>query len=137
MFLVAKTPMPRARNEMPYALSGTLRKIIKAIFIALIALVIIIYSYFQTKNLINGPEITILSPANGSVLTDSLITLEGTTKNISKISVNDRPILIDQKGSFREQLVVPLGYTIISVKGIDRFGKEKEVTLEIVLKEKK
>ncbi|MEK7593582.1 MAG: hypothetical protein AAB471_00270 [Patescibacteria group bacterium] len=134
MFLVAKTPTPEARNEMPYALSGPLRKIIKVVFVALIALVIIVYSYFQTKNLINGPGITILSPANGSVLTDSLITLEGTTKNISKISVNDRPILIDQKGNFREQLVVPLGYTIISVKGIDRFGKEKEATLEIVRK---
>ena len=88
----------------------------------------------QNKNLITGPRIAIFAPANGGVVTDSLITLEGTTKNISKISVNDRPILIDQKGNFREQLVVPLGYTIISVKGIDRFGKEKEATLEIVRK---
>ena len=51
MFLVAKTPTPEARNEMPYALSGPLRKIIKVVFVALIALVIIVYSYFQTKNL--------------------------------------------------------------------------------------
>ena len=97
MFLVAKTPTPEARNEMPYALSAPLRKIIKVVFVALIALVIIVYSYFQTKNLITGPRIAIFAPANGGVVTDSLITLEGTTKNISKISVNDRPILIDQK----------------------------------------
>lgn len=116
---------------MPRALRQTL----KIIFIALIAIIIIVYSYLETINLIRGPKITILNPSNGSVVADSLINLEGTSKNISKISVNDRPILIDQKGNFRDELVVSIGYNVISVKGSDRFGKEKEATLEIVRQE--
>lgn len=112
------------------------RQTLKIISIALIAIIIIVYSYLEIRNLIAGPEITILSPENGSTVTDSLITLLGASKNISKISVNDRPILIDQRGNFREQLVIPIGYTIISVKGSDRFDKEKEATLEIVRQER-
>lgn len=118
-------------NKMPRALRQTL----KIIFAALIAITIAVYSYLEIRNLVNGPEIIITFPANGSAVTDSLITLEGRSKNISKISVNDRPILIDQKGNFREQLVIPIGYTIISVKGSDRFGKEKEAILELVRRE--
>lgn len=116
---------------MPIALRQTLKI---ALFV-LVSVTIIIYSYVQTKNLIIGPKIAITSPQNGSTVTDPLITLLGTSKNISKISVNDRPILVDQRGNFRDELVVQIGYNIISIKGSDRFGKEKEVTLEIVRQE--
>ena len=79
-----------------------------------------------------GPVIDITSPINGSKITEPFVVVEGNTKNISKITLNGRLISVDQEGHFIEQLVVPEGYTIISVEGIDRFGKSKESILELV-----
>jgi len=82
-----------------------------------------------------GPEIIVQTPLNGAVVLSTTIPIEGTAKNISKISINGRQISIDQKGIFKDRLVIAKGYNIITVVGIDRFGKVKEVELEVVRKE--
>ncbi|MEK7581954.1 MAG: hypothetical protein AAB488_01335 [Patescibacteria group bacterium] len=100
-----------------------------------LALIIVLYAFDKTKNLIMGPKITVETPLNGAIVLDATLPIEGIAKNISKISINGRQILIDQSGIFRDQLVVTEGYNIISVAGTDRFGKTKEVILELVRKE--
>lgn len=108
------------------------RDLAKIVVILGVIVVIGIYSYSRIKNLISGPLIEIISPINGSLVQDSLVEVTGITKNISKITLNGRPITINQEGKFGEQLVVPLGYNIISVEGTDRFGKKKLKTIQIV-----
>jgi len=101
-----------------------------------IALVIVFYTINKTKNLLEGPVITIKAPMNGSIVDRPLVTVEGVTRNISHMTINGHPAPVDENGSFREQLVVKDGYTIISVVGTDRFGKTQEKTVELIRKEK-
>ena len=89
------------------------------------------YSYFQARKLIGGPKITIDSPANGSTVTESLVEIKGVAKNINEISLDDRPIFIDEQGAFNEKLLVPPGYTIITMKARDRFGRKTVEMLEL------
>ena len=111
------------------------RRTLKLFLAIALILIITLYAVDKTKNLIIGPEINIRTPLNGAIVAESVLEIEGTARNISKISINDRQILIDQNGLFRDQLVVSVGYNIISVVGKDRFGKIKKVELEIIRKE--
>jgi len=99
--------------------------------IVLFALIIGFYSYYQARKLISGPQITITSPANGSTVTDSLVEIKGVAKNIKDISLDDRPIFIDEQGNFDEKLLLAPGYTIITMKAEDRFNEKTEKTLEL------
>jgi Glucodextranase, domain B len=109
--------------------------IVKWITISLAVIVIITYSFFATRDLLMGPQINITSPENGSTVSESLVLIHGTTKNIKSISLNDRPIFIDQEGRFGEQLLLAPGYTILTLRAKDRFGREVVKRLELVRKE--
>jgi len=108
------------------------RFLIKIITATLSVMILIGYAYYQTKNLALGPQIEITTPKNGSSLQEKLIVLEGVTKNISKISINDFPIYVDQKGAFKEKLLLAQGYNLIELSASDRFDREINKKLEIV-----
>jgi hypothetical protein len=94
--------------------------------IGLILLVVIAgYSLFQAKNLIIGPVMTIEEPLDGATLPFSLYTVRGSAQNISQISLNDKPIFVNDRGIFQEKLIAPPGYSIIKMTVKDRFGRSK------------
>jgi hypothetical protein len=99
--------------------------------VVIFALFIGWYSYFQSRKLIGGPQIVIESPQNGATVKESLVEIKGKASNIKDISLNDRPIFIDEQGNFDEKLLVPPGYTIMSMKADDRFGRKTSQTLEL------
>lgn len=93
------------------------------------------YAYLKTKNLVEGPVIAVLSPTDGELVTSARVELSGVSKNVSRLTVNDRPIYVDESGRFSDTLVVPEGYTIITVIGTDRFGKSKREEIRVVRKD--
>jgi len=95
------------------------------------------YGYLQSRNLVRGPSITVLSPVNGSNLDNQLVTISGKTKNIAGMSLNDRQIFPDENGNFAETLVLPVGYTIMSLKAEDKFGKKTEQSLSLTVNNKR
>ncbi|HEY4502590.1 MAG TPA: hypothetical protein VJH21_02035 [Candidatus Paceibacterota bacterium] len=82
------------------------------------------YALFEARFILLGPKITIEAPQNGDFFSQSEVTVSGHVENIVRISLNDRPIFIDEEGHFNEKLLVQKGYTIITVKAEDRFGRE-------------
>ena len=66
------------------------------------------------------------------MLTESLIDVAGIATNISAISLNDRPIFIDESGAFSEKLMLYPGYNIIKLRAEDKFGSTVENDLELV-----
>lgn len=99
----------------------------------LVILVILILGYglFQARNLILGPEITVLTPTNGENLSNPLIIVSGSATNITLISLNDRQIFVDKQGNFSEKLLVPPGYTIIKLAAQDKFGRTTKKLIEL------
>lgn len=109
--------------------------ILKILFVVFVLFAISIYSYLKMRNLILGPTITVSSPENGQTVGNSTTVVEGMAKNVSFLSLNDRPIFVDEKGNFKEVVALLPGYNILSVKGADRFGKKTESVVQLVLKE--
>lgn len=99
-----------------------------------LALIILVYGYYKTRDLLSGPVIKIHSPKNGEIFRAPLIEISGVAENISRLTLNDRVIFIDENGNFREKLLLSGGYNIIDFKAEDKFGEKTGKTLEVILK---
>lgn len=94
---------------------------------------LISYSIFQARAILSGPKIQIENPKNGQVVEDPRVTVEGQSKNISWMSLNDRQIFTDEDGRWSEKLLVSTGLSIITIKARDRFGHETRKSIQVVL----
>lgn len=108
---------------------------VRVSIIALVCIAIAGYALYETRNIIMGPVILVDEPTNGATTRQSLLEVRGRTKNISSITLNDRPITVDESGIFREEITLATGYNIAKISGRDRFGRQKEILVEIIREE--
>ena len=102
--------------------------------VVLVVLVVVLYGLFEARKLLEGPEITIESPADGSATSTSAVTVVGTAQNIAFLTINDAPSYTDETGRFVYRFSPPAGYTIVTVAATDRFGRRasKSVSINLV-----
>ncbi len=100
----------------------TSQNILKGIAIIALLAGVFWYMLFQARNLLLGPEVVIVSPEE-TVQRERTITLAGTTKNIVSLTLNGRSIFTDEKGSFENMLVLEDGYTIMTLRAEDKYGR--------------
>jgi hypothetical protein len=102
------------------------------IFLSLAA-ILVLYVLFQARFLILGPQVTILFPKEGQEVMEPLLTINGEARNISRISLNGRQIFTDESGFWSEKLLLSPGTSIMTVKVVDRFGREREERVTVIL----
>jgi hypothetical protein len=100
------------------------------LFVGFLSLVFL-YSLFQARFIILGPEIKISTPKNGASVPAGLVMIEGTAHNVAWITLDDRQIFTDEKGYWKEKLIASPGTSIITLKARDRFGRTKTKSVEI------
>ena len=101
----------------------------KRALIVFIVLVVMSYGLFEARKLLEGPEITIESPADGSATSTTAVTVVGTAQNISFLTINDAPSYTDEAGKFVYRFSPPAGYTVVTVAAVDRFGRRASKTI--------
>lgn len=106
--------------------------ILKSVIVVLILSAIGGYALYESRNLINGPVLSLVEPKNGFSTSNPSIEVAGQTENISSISINDRKITVDESGRFKEKVLLSLGYNVIKISVYDRFGREKQTLMELV-----
>lgn len=106
-----------------------LRRALARIGITLIVLSTVGYVGFQARNLIRGPRIT-LSPQSTATTTSHarLVTIEGSARNIVKLTFNDKEIHTDNSGAFSHTFMLEQGYSIITLTAEDRFGRVTSIS---------
>jgi hypothetical protein len=100
-----------------------------AIYICLIGCLFalgLLYALFQARYLIEGPTITV-SEAVPMEESDRVVTLAGVAENITSLTLNGRTIYTDDRGAFSEAVVLPEGYTIMTLVAEDRYGRTTSV----------
>lgn len=107
---------------------------IKTGLISIFLVIIVSYGFYEIWNYIIGPEIVISAPTDGAAVAESLITITGQANRAQEITLNDRPIVVNEFGEFSEKLLLSYGYNILTLKAWDRFGKNVEKRLQIVYK---
>ena len=105
----------------------------KILFIVAFSVFIVLYFIFNFRIFIAGPSIVVTSPQNGQVVDKELIEITGKAQNTNFISLNDRPIFVDNQGNFKEFLLLSAGYNIIVIKAQDKFERKISKNIEIIL----
>lgn len=96
--------------------------------------VVLGYGIFRAKNLVEGPELFVTSPAQGSTVSDPFVEIKGTVKNISFLTLNNDKIFTDESGAWSEKILLSYGYNVVTVEAKDRFGRSAEQTLQLMYK---
>ncbi len=109
----------------------TINSALRIVFILACFGLIVWYSLFQARYLIEGPRITLIDEPS-AINNEQIITIAGTTENITRLSLNGREIYTNRAGVFNESLVLENGYTIMTLKAKDRYGRTTSLSKSFV-----
>ena len=112
------------------------KKIVRTSITVLIVCIVLGYAYFASRDYILGPEILIFEPINGSTISTSTVKIKGQALRIQDITLNNRPLLIDEQGNFSETLLLFPGYNVSLISAQDKFDRTIEYKLELVYQDK-
>jgi len=109
------------------------------LFIKILAVLIVVavfgfYVFHQTKVFLFGPEIIVSYPKDGQTLAKFSVTVKGKALNTSRVLVNDYRVLVNEVGHFEKNLILARGYNIIELTVEDKFGRQVEKKLQVVVR---
>ena len=106
----------------------------RALTIVSIILIIITvgYALLRSESFILGPTIIIEYPTTGEHVSQ-VFSVRGTVEDVSYLTLNDQRIYPDRAGIFEEDLVLPVGYTVIEVYARNRQKRETIIHLPLYI----
>ena len=94
--------------------------------------IFLLYLLFQYRSAFIPPYLEVIQPKENSI-TSAELTVKGIADTNATIYVNDQSVPVNNNGEFSRRLMLFPGKTAITVKAINRFGKESliERTIEV------
>ncbi|OIP57954.1 MAG: hypothetical protein COX79_05700 [Candidatus Levybacteria bacterium CG_4_10_14_0_2_um_filter_36_16] len=106
----------------------------KTILIILTFLVIGTYLAFQYGSFFFGPKLEVISPVEGSVVSENVIRISGKTDPYANLFVNNDEVSLSISGEFKKSLYLFSGEQKITIVAKNRFGKETKVVRTVTVK---
>ena len=103
-------------------MNNNAKTIVQVAGISVFFILILLYAFFVSKDLILGVKISNVNLADGATVTSNIVKLTGNAKNATDLTLDGREISVDQKGNFNETIALLPGYNIINLKAEDKFG---------------
>lgn len=104
--------------------------------IGLVVLFVLVFVGFKLYPIVHGPAISIDTLVNGGTVEEPMVRISGIASFTRELIVNGESFALSPSGGFDEKLLLNPGYNIITVQGVDRYGKANNQNYAIVLKEK-
>lgn len=105
-----------------------------AILAALVFLGILGYILFQYRQAIINPPLTVSSPLENAVINSSGLVVLGKTDPDTTVFVDNYPVSVESDGSFRKTITVFPGKTTITIKAVNKFGRQTILKRDIEAK---
>lgn len=86
---------------------------------------------YYVRVITDKPELTITSPADGSIIGNSDVRIEGTTGEEVLVKINGLPVVVDSEGTFSYSISLVEGSNTIVIMAIDIAGNTEQKTLTI------
>ncbi len=109
-----------------------IKKILSIVSISTFFLLIILYAFFRSKDLLFGVQIKNVNIMDGAKMTENTINLTGIARNAVNLTLNGREISVDQQGNFNETIALLSGYNVIDIKAKDKFGNGDEKIYKLI-----
>jgi len=115
-------------------MNSSAKKIFKIGLTSIFFVLIIVYAFFRSYNLLFGVKIINVNIVNGATVKDNILEVKGNAKNAINLTLDGREISIDQAGNFDETLALLLGYNVINIRAVDKFGHVDEKNYQLIYK---
>jgi len=108
------------------------KKILKISLVSILFVVMVIFVFFNTRDLIFGVKIKNVNIRDNIKTTEGIQKITGQAKHAVKLALNGREIPIDQQGNFSETIVLLSGYNVINLTALDKFGHSDEKNYKLI-----
>ncbi|MEX2013247.1 MAG: helix-turn-helix domain-containing protein [Candidatus Levyibacteriota bacterium] len=98
-----------------------------AIFGILVFVALAIYISFQYRGAFLGPTLEIESPQDKAVVSSAIVRVTGHTSPDATVYVNDEAVTVADDGSFWKDINVFSGDNKITVRSLNRFGRDSVI----------
>lgn len=99
----------------------------RALFISAAVVAVLLYVSWQVYAFVRPPEVTIVSPNTDITTNNPELTLSGSVRKYTALSINDEPILLDADGFFAKNVVLQEGANLFVFKVRTLLGSEATV----------
>lgn len=106
-------------------------KIFTGLFFLALIVGVFFYFYHEVGKFSENPRLVILQPTNNISLDKSSVEVIGVTDKENKITINGQPVLVNDKGEFKEVIGLQNGVNQIEVKAINKFEKYSEKAFSV------
>lgn len=133
------------KKHRPYVMDAFVHPIDKSRFkltparvlggiVAVLVLTFFIYLWFQYRQLVGAPELTLSSPADQLTTDNPTVTVEGKTDPENKMLVNNQEIKVGLDGSFREEITLSGAVNKLDISAISKFNQKTQIERTVYLK---
>jgi cytoskeletal protein RodZ len=105
--------------------------IIIAVLVAVVVVGGFVYLYSQIGRFAAVPRLVLTSPAGDETVPGNSISVAGFTDEDARLTINDQPVLVNDKGAFKEDILLQGGMNTISITAVNRFNKEISKTINV------
>ena len=113
-------------------MTNNIKKTVQITSLVIFFLLIIVYAFFRSHDLIFGVKIKNVNMVDGTKIENKIQKITGNAKNATKLTLNGREISIDQRGNFDEIIVLLKGYNMVNIRAQDKFGYVNEKNYQII-----
>lgn len=130
VFKVLPTGLPK---DQEFPLSGFK---LKQTFILILVVFVAVFAYvvFQYRYAFLNPPLTISSPNEMETISRQTVEVIGKTDPNSTVYVDKNEVSVDSNGYFQKALSVFPGKTVITIKVVNKFGKQTTLVRNIIVK---
>lgn len=90
------------------------------------------YVYFQVRAMNVPPPLSLEEPLDGSRLERPLVHVYGKTLPESTVLINDQQVAVQADGTFRAEIDVPRGTTVLTISAKRRHGRASILTRRVI-----
>ena len=106
-------------------------KMITAFVVAMVLIGGFYYIYRQVGRFAAVPRLVVAEPASDQSVDGNSVVIAGFTDPDDKLTVNGQPVLVSDKGAFRENIILQSGINPINIEATNNFGKVSSKTINI------
>jgi cytoskeletal protein RodZ len=118
----------RAKTEAPWY-----RRHGRLLIAGAVIMIVLAYFGWQIWNLFTPPNLVIVRPATDVTTTESAITVSGISEGDAKVSINNAPIQINDRGEFSESIDLQRGLNTLKITAKKKYSRERVVYRNILV----
>lgn len=120
--------MERNPEKSCKKMTSDAKKILKIASLFFFSLIIIIYAFLRSSDLVFGVKIKNVNLTRD----EKLVKITGNARNAVNLFLDGREISIDGEGNFSETIALLLGYNIVSLEAHDKFENHDYKSYQLI-----